>query len=156
MLTCGSVGDIISLCLVIKNLVKALDDSRDSSSEYQEVIRELWSLDRVLLEIELLWRTCEDSIELNALRETAHRMADQCRSSMEAFLKKVQKYGPSLRDGGSGRMLKDASLKVRWQVAHADDLTKFRAEINAHCSAISMLLLTANLYYKPSQCLVSQ
>lgn len=143
--TFGSFGDIITLCIIIKDLVKALDDSRGSSAEYQEVIRELWALDRVLLEVELLWRTCEDSVELNALRETARRMADQCRQSIEGFLTKIKKYGPSLRDGGSGSVFRDATMKIRWQIAHADELTKFRAEINAHCSAINMLLLTASV-----------
>ena len=143
--TFGSVGDIISVCIIIKDLVKALDDSRGSSAEYQEVIRELSALDRVLLEVELLWTTCERTNELNAIRDTAHRNAAQCRQSIEAFLKKIKKYGPSLRDGGSGSFIRDATMKVRWQVAHADELTKFRAEINAHCSAINMLLLTASV-----------
>ncbi len=143
--TFGSVGDIITICIIIKDLVKALDDSKGSSAQYQEVIRELWALDRVLLEVELLWRTCESTNELKALRETAHRMADQCRRSIEAFLEKVEKYRPSLRNGGSGSVLRDATMKIRWQVSHADELTKFRAEINAHCSAINMLLLTASV-----------
>ena len=143
--TFGSVGDIISVCIVIKDLVKALDDSRGSSAEYQEIIRELSALDRVLLEVELLWTTCEPANDLNAIRETVHYKADQCRKSIQAFLKKVEKYGPNLRDGGSGSLVRDATMKVRWQFAHADELTKFRAEINAHCSAINMLLLTANL-----------
>ncbi len=143
--TFGSVGDIIAICIIIKDLVKALDDSKGSSAEYQEVIRELWALDRVLLEVELLWRTCESTNELNALRETANRMADQCRRSIEGFLKKVKKYRPSLGGGGSGSVLRDTTMKIRWQVSHADELTKFRAEINAHCSAINMLLLTASV-----------
>lgn len=146
--TFGSVGDIISLCINIKDLVKALDDSRGSSAEYQEVIRELWALDRVLLEVELLWRTCESTVELNALRETTHRVADQCRYSIEACLKKVKKFGPSLRDGGSGSAFRDASMKIRWQFSRSDDLAKFRAKINAHCSTINMLLLTASVYVK--------
>ena len=73
--TFGSVGDIISIYIIIKDLVKALDDSRGSLAEYQEVIRELSALDRVLLEVELLWITCERTNELNAIRDTAHRNA---------------------------------------------------------------------------------
>lgn len=143
--TFGSVGDILSLCIIIKDLVKALDESRGASQEYQEIIRELWALDRALLEVELLWRTCEETVELNALRVTARRMADQCRRSVEVFLDKVKKYGPSLREGGTGSLIRDATMKIRWQVAHSDEVTKFRAEINAHCSAISMLLITASV-----------
>ena len=40
-MTLGSVGDKITLCIIIKDLVKALDDSRGLSAEYQEAIREL-------------------------------------------------------------------------------------------------------------------
>lgn len=69
-ITCGSVGDIISVSLLIKDLVKCLDESRGSSAEYQTVVRELWSLDRALLEVELLLRSCKQSAELRDLGET--------------------------------------------------------------------------------------
>ena len=143
--TFGSFGDVVSLCIVIKDLIKAVDDSRGSSAEYQEIIRELWALDRALLELGALWRTDEGTVESNALRETAHRMADQCRQCIEAFLEKVKKYGSSLQDRGSGKVMKDTTMKVRWRLAHADELIKFRAEINTHCSAINMLLLTVSV-----------
>lgn len=144
-LTFGSLGDIISLSILVKDVVKALDNSRGSSSEYQEVIRELWALDWVLLEVELLWRTCEPTTESNALRETTLRMADQCRICNENFLKRIKKYEPSLREGGSDSSIRDAGRKLQWQMLHSQDLTKFRAEINAHCSAINMLLLTTSV-----------
>lgn len=143
--TFGSVGDIISLCIAIKDVVKALDESRGSSTQYQEIVRELWALDRVLLEVELLWRTCEESVELNALRVTSRRMVDQCRDSIEKFLKTIQHYGPSLRAGGSKNPLRDTARKLGWQMLRSEDIEKFRAEINAHCSAISMLLVTASV-----------
>jgi hypothetical protein len=40
-ITFGSVGDIISISLLVKDAMKALDDSRGSGGEYQGVIREL-------------------------------------------------------------------------------------------------------------------
>lgn len=52
--TFGSVGDINSLCIVIKDVVEALDDSKGSSAEYRGIIRELRALERVLLEVESL------------------------------------------------------------------------------------------------------
>jgi RNA polymerase-interacting CarD/CdnL/TRCF family regulator len=72
-ITLGSVGDIISISLIVKDLVKALDDCRGSASEYQALIRELWVLDRVLLEVELLTRMYEQTAELNALCVTAKK-----------------------------------------------------------------------------------
>lgn len=40
-ITFGSVGDIISISLLVKDAMKALDVSRGSGGEYQGVIREL-------------------------------------------------------------------------------------------------------------------
>ena len=143
--TFGSVGDIISVCLLIKDLVTALDKSCGSSAEYLEVIRELWALDRVLLEVEILTRTLDDAVELNALHGTARRAADQCRQCIEAFLEKIKKYQNSLKSGGSGNAVKDIARKLQWQAVQKDVLARFRAEINAHCSSIGMLLVTANM-----------
>ena len=39
--TFGAVGDIISVCLLLKDLVEMLDQARGSKAEYQSVIREL-------------------------------------------------------------------------------------------------------------------
>ena len=143
--TFGSVGDIIAVCLLIKDLVKTLDESRGASAEYQEVVRELWVLERALLEVEMLSRACDNTLELNALCATARRAADDCRKSIEVFLEKIRGYSASLRSGGSGNVLKDASKKVKWQISQKEDLTRFRAEINAHSTSINMLLMTASV-----------
>ncbi|KAH8819392.1 hypothetical protein F5884DRAFT_10370 [Xylogone sp. PMI_703] len=138
----GSIGDIISVCLLAKDLVEALNNSRGAAKEYQEIIRELWGLERALLQIDLLSRTCDTSPELNALNETARRSAEDCRLSIASFLQKVKKYEPSLRENGSGNLFRDTSRKIQWQMMQSGDLSKFRAEIGAHSQSISMLLAT--------------
>lgn len=143
--TFGALGDIISVCLIVKELVAALDDSKGSSAEYQQLIRELRALEHVLLQVDLVWRICESNIELNALRETSRRAAGQCRETIKSFLKKIKRYNPNLQESGSGSGIRDAVMKVRWHIGHSEELTKFRAEVNAHYSALNMLLLTANL-----------
>ena len=70
----------------------------------QSTRKYLGRLDRVLLEVELLWKTCEPTNELNAFRESVHCKADQCRNSIEAFLKKAKKYGPMVAPRCSFRM----------------------------------------------------
>ncbi|KAF7449551.1 hypothetical protein PtrSN002B_003090 [Pyrenophora tritici-repentis] len=73
--TFGSVGDIISVCLLVKDLVTALDKARGSKAEYQAAIRDLWILERVLLEIELITKQhgSEATPELRSLWETANQ-----------------------------------------------------------------------------------
>ena len=82
---------------------------------------------------------------MNALYETLKKMSERCRHAFESFLKKISKYAPSLRDGGTGNVVKDVSMKIRWQISHCDDLTKLGAELNAHKSAINMLLAAASV-----------
>ena len=88
----------------------------------------------------------EKTVELNAFQHTVGRAAAQCKDCMEAFLKKIKGYQRSLRDSGSGNKLRDAFSKIRWFVVQKDELVKFRVEINAHASAINMLLITASMY----------
>jgi hypothetical protein len=140
-----SVGDCISVCILIKDVMKALDDSRGSSAEYQEIIRELWSLDRALLEVEMLSRSHETTVEMNALSHTVRITANQCKACIEGFLEKVNGYDRSLSKGGSGNKWKDAKSKLGWALLKKEDLARFRTEINGHSSAINMLLITASV-----------
>ena len=137
--TFGSVGDIISLSILIKDIVNSLDDSRGSSVEYQATIRELWNLDQALLQIEPIFQSCEQTVELNALRATAGQCAEQCRECVTKFRDQISHFQQSLQTGHSGNFMKDVASKVRWRVS-VKSLTKFRTEINAHCMTINMLL----------------
>lgn len=141
----GSLGDIISLCVLVKDTCKSFDHARGSSAEYQTILAELCALEDVLLQAALLWEQSEYSDDLEALRVTACRTAEQCRGSMERFRERVKKFDATLRPGGSGNVARDALGKVRWQISQTDELTKFRAEIIAHCTAMNVLLNTANL-----------
>lgn len=102
-------------------------------------------LDRVLLEVELLSRTYDQTTELNALCLTARRIANACHKCIQNFLDKTKKYENSLSMGKAGHHIRDFSMKIRWHFAHSDELDKFRAEINAHCSSMNMLLITASV-----------
>ena len=144
-ITFGSVGDIISVSLLLKDLVKCLDDSRGSSSEYQAVIRDLWSLDRALLEVELLHRSCEQSVELSGLCITASRCAEQCRKCIVDFRDRTKRYQIALQGGGPGNLLRNTTAKIRWHVSEKDDLAKFRAVITAQCLSLNVLLTTAGV-----------
>jgi len=144
-ITFGSVGDIISICLIVKDLVAALDESGGSSKQYQGLKRELWALERALLEVELLCRSSSSTARLNALYATARKAATDCRHPVEALLKKIKKYGSSLAEGRQRSIFRDAAMKVRWQVLEKVEIEKFQAEISAHSSSINMLLATANV-----------
>lgn len=141
----GSVGDIISICLLVKDLVTALDESKGSAAEYREVRLELRALERALLEVEVLSRSHASTVKLNALYATARKAALDCRQPVEAFLYKIKKYDPSLGAGASKNIVRNSAMKIRWQLSQKDAVTRIRAEISAHSSSINMLLATVNV-----------
>jgi hypothetical protein len=143
-----SIGDVIAVSLLIKDAVTALDDSKGSSAEYQEVIRGLLSLDRVLLAVlDLVSRPSDMTIELNALSQTVKRVAEQCQQCIGNFLDKINRYNRSLKDRATtGKFhIRDAADKIKWALTQKDELAKFRAEIAGHTSAINMLLITVTV-----------
>ncbi|KAJ4305461.1 hypothetical protein N0V90_000992 [Kalmusia sp. IMI 367209] len=143
----GAVGDIISVCLLVKDLVDALDEARGSKAEYRSVVRELWILDRALLEIDLLARTHGNGStpELRGLCETAQRAATKCKSLVAEFLERIKKYKASFDDGHKPGMLRKTVMGVRWRVGEKEALERFRVEIAGTSSSLQMLLATANV-----------
>lgn len=144
-ITFGSVGDIIAIGQLIKTLVDTLDNSRGSSAEYVALTRDLWLFERALHQVSMLSKTCDDSIELNALRVTTWQAVETCRESMSVFLAKIRKFERSLGEGGSGNVVKDAARKVQWQLTRKEEVERFRAELAGHYAAINMLLATAGV-----------
>jgi hypothetical protein len=141
--TFGSVGDIISVSLLVKDLLIALNDSRGSSAEYQAVARELYILDTALLQVEQLSRSHATTPELHALYETAKQTATKCHDSVAEFTARVRKYSGSLAVGGSGNILKDTARKIQWRASQKDaEIAKFRAEVTGYSESINMLLAT--------------
>jgi hypothetical protein len=141
----GFSVDCIAVCILITDVIGALDSTRGSSSEYQEVTRELLALDRALLEVVKVAQSFETTVELNALSHTARRTAEQCKSCIEGFLERIKGYESALRKGGSGNMIRDVKGKVGWAMCGREHLARFRTEINGHSSAINMLLITASV-----------
>ena len=141
----GSLGDIVALSLVIKDLIKALDDTGGSSAQYQEITRKLWAFERVVQEVETVCRKREDTVEMNALVASICCVANQSRQCIKTFLKNIRNYGRSLSTGGSGNTVRDTCRKFQWRVCRSDELTKLQTEIDVYCSILSVLLSTANV-----------
>lgn len=148
--TCGSVGDIIAICLLVKDCVDALSESRGAAASYQAVIRELYILEKALLEIDLLARTYGTTDEISALFESAKSTVKGCQASLQAFKSKTRRFEPYLGPGTSRsttqRVFKGSAMKLLWQVSMKDDVARFRAEVVAYSLSINQLLATASMY----------
>ena len=134
--TFGSVGDVVSLCSLIKDLVRAFDQSRGSSAEYQDIVSELRAFEEMLTQVKAFCDRLDPSAEFEGFRQRVNSKADQCQLALEKFLKRIEKFGPSLKEGGSGNRCADFVYKIRW-LCHSDELTKFKAAIGRHSAAMN-------------------
>lgn len=50
-----------------------------------------------------------------------------CRECITKFYEQVRGLGRSLQCGGSGNLLRDTAVKIRWQISEKEDLAKFSA-----------------------------
>ncbi|KAF2876011.1 hypothetical protein BDV95DRAFT_665353 [Massariosphaeria phaeospora] len=141
-ITFGSFGDIISVTLLVKDVVAALDESRGSSAEYQGLVRELNHLDSALLQVRELCEQHEATPELAALCRTAQKAVRDCEVSVGAFLKKIQKYQTTLGEQSKAVVLVKAARKVQWAVSEKEDVARFRAEVVAHRTSLNVLIST--------------
>ncbi|KAG8533967.1 uncharacterized protein KY384_001710 [Bacidia gigantensis] len=140
-----NIGDIIALGNLIKDIIIALEDSKGSSAEYEECIRKLECLKRILREIEVLDDSLVNVTELHSLRQTIHCVIRQCQQYIDLFLDRIAKFDPSLRRGTSRKRKRDALRKLQWRVCRSKDLVKFRTEVNGYCSIFGVLLQITNM-----------
>jgi len=144
----GLVGDIISVGLLIKDLLVALDESRGSSGAYRTIVRELYTLNSALLHVDRLSRTHGATPELHALCETARQTVDRCRACIDKFKRKIQKYKRSLVTGGSNNVIEDSTRKIQWSISEKDHIASFRAELTGYSESINVLITTAGVYVR--------
>ena len=136
-----SVGDFVAGIQLIRQLISALEDSAGSSAEYRGLIKELYSLERALLEVKHLDLNDSQHVQLVALRQAA----TQCQQTIDEFLLRIRKFQPSLRKGGSKSSWRDGLRKVEWALYKKDDVERFRAQLNGHTASINILLITVHL-----------
>lgn len=137
-----SAGDFIAALTLVHTVVDALRDSGDSSTEYRELISQLYTLETALISVK--------RVELDDAQHAEHvalmQAAAQCQRTIDHFWEKIKKYQPSLRADGSGSRVKDGWRKVRWALCRKEDLSRFKADLMGHTESIEMLLTTVQMW----------
>ena len=136
--TFGSVGDIIAMCQLVTQAVKAISDSRDSSSEYRELISLLSTLMIALEQVRATIQTRSRILNLASLEE----ILSECHRYLDHHSNMIQKYQVTLRKEGSGNLGRDREAKSKW-TGKKDELTAFRQGISQYVSSLSLLLQAA-------------
>ncbi|KAH7144342.1 hypothetical protein B0J13DRAFT_635422, partial [Dactylonectria estremocensis] len=141
--TFGAVGDFISVALIIRDIVNALNDSRGSSRDFQELVQSLNVMKKALEELEGVLSDPRAPNELDSLRSVALDTARQITCRLTEFRQKINKYSTSLVRNGSGNIIKDAVKKIQWKLDE-EDVSKFRGEIAGYTASLKILLHAAD------------
>jgi hypothetical protein len=137
-----SAGDFIAAIELVATVIDALRESGDAGSEYREIVRQLYSLETALLRVKRLEVDEAQNSELVSLQQAAA----QCQGTIDNFWKKVQKYQPHLRAGGSSLKLKDGWMKIKWALCKKEDVARFKADLVGHTESIQLLLTAMQMY----------
>ncbi|KAF2093426.1 hypothetical protein NA57DRAFT_48297 [Rhizodiscina lignyota] len=136
-----SVGDFVDGIELVRQLINALKRGSGSSKEYQDLIHELFHLERSLLEVKHL-QVCDS---LRPQKIAIEQAAAQCQDTVSHFLDQISKYQPSLRATGSGSRWRDQLRKIQWTLYRKEDVQHFRAQIQGHTSSIMISLMALQL-----------
>ena len=132
------VGDFITVGTQIKDIVASL---RGAEQEYQELLRELSSLQKALHHVDKLKASDEQQPRVNAIKCAAL----MCQHPLSEFLTKAQKFEDSLGIGKSKGVFRDLEKKARWGLCKKDDVRRLRDYLNVHVGSINMLLMAHGL-----------
>jgi hypothetical protein len=99
-----SLGDFIAVGSVIADIVGSLKDAGGAKSDYQELIRELESLDRALKHVDRLQGVGADGVKCAAL---------MCRYPLEDFMTKIRKYEKSIGINEDAGVVKGTVRKLQ-------------------------------------------
>jgi Fungal N-terminal domain of STAND proteins len=131
-----SAGDFIVALKLVGTVIDALRDGGEVSTDYRELLRELYSLETALLHVKRLNGEDVAQAEMIALQQTAV----QCQRTIDDFWKAIQKYQPHLGCYESPSRVKSSWMKIRWAVCRKDDLRKFKISLVGHTESINILL----------------
>lgn len=127
-----SVGDFINVVNIAREIVAAVNDTRNSSQEFLSLNSELYSLEQVLIATKSLDPRENEARQFAAL-DHAIRL---CQLLVDDFVQGITKYQPHLHLNGSLSPCKDLLRKVQWRFDKRADIGRLRVEIGSHTRSI--------------------
>lgn len=132
-----SMSDLFAALKIIKDSCEAVDDKKGAAADYSSLASEIGGLWDGLEAVEEVVSDPDLSEkQIAAIRRTV----DASHDSVESFLESISDYQPHL--GTNSSSFRSSYRKIKWALCKKDDVTKFRAQLGRHTSAISMLLIT--------------
>lgn len=141
----GSFGDFLSIAILIKDIVAALDDSRGSAKKYQDLLLTLDIFAKTIQAIDQFYRGPRQAEFFDDISVTALQTTGLIRKCLEEFKAKTDKYASTLCPGGSGSRAKDVARKIQFKVLDEKDVESFRVQVMAYNMMLKTLLDVSTL-----------
>lgn len=136
-----SVGDFIAVGKLAGEIISSLQTVGGAKSEYQELIRELQSLQTALRYLDRLDDLKSPSKHVQSIKCAALA----CTYPLEGFFAKVKKYEKSLGLWNKSHTAKTAKDKLRWTFGEKGEITRLRAYLTIHIETINNMLIQHGL-----------
>ena len=139
-----SIGDVIAGINLLIDSVKSLDSAHGAKADYQELGRELSSLNDALDGIQALSLSQAQLAQVKAVNTAV----DGCRICIDGFVQRNSKFQsldstPAKR--WSPAAFKKGVLGIRWAIVKKKEVAKFRLDIQRHSDRILLLLATLEM-----------
>lgn len=138
-----SVGDFIAGISFVRKLIRALNDAAGSRLAYRKLISELLNLEDALTEVSKLQLSQAQESQGLALQ----RVATQCQTSIETFLRKNIKFKESLGTQTHTALptWRVNLHKMQWALCRDTAVDDLRTEIAAHTATLNVTLATIQM-----------
>lgn len=135
----GSFGDFLSIAILIKDIIVALDECRGSSHKYQDLRQGLEVLGETICHVERAYHNPKLVVP-NDTSTTAIRIVSRIHQCLAAFnSQKLQKFATSFSPGGSGNPFKDVARKIQFKFDEKD-IENFQREIMGYNLLLTTLM----------------
>lgn len=131
-----AVGDFIAVGKLVYDITDCLQTARTANEDYQELIRELQTLDLTLRHLDRLGHKTPTSQTLDSIKLAAL----SCRYSLGKFLEHVRKYDASLGVQSRLSLVQSARRRIQWTVAMKNDCSRMQNYLHMHIGTINILL----------------
>ena len=136
-----SVGDFIAVGKLTGDIISSLQAVGGAKSEYQELIRELQSLQTALRYLDRLDDTNSPGKHVQSIKCAALA----CSYPLESFLAKIRKYEASLGLWSRSHTAKTVKDKLCWTFGEKGEVIKLRAYLSMHIETINNMLIQHGL-----------
>lgn len=141
--TFGSLGDFISIGILIKQVIQAVNDGKGSTVEYRSLVKELDTLDLVILQVSQACHAHLSGPEAFVLGDITSNITSQLQADINGFKEHIDKYKSTL-GSDSTRRFRGAIERVRW-LSEKEAVDKFYKKFNNHKMNLNLLLTVASL-----------